>query len=101
VPQLEKRRGFGRGVDEAQRIAGNSVQDNVPTHIRNGVLLKDVSVAASGSVTVNHKLGRALSGWQLMRPRGAGNVHETSSDARVLKLAESAGVAMTFDLWVF
>lgn len=77
------------------------MQDNVPTHVRNGVMLRDLSIPASGTLVVNHKLGRALSGWQLQRPRGAGSVHETSSNNKTLTLAESAGVALTFNLWVY
>jgi hypothetical protein len=101
MPQLDIRRGFGRAADESQRVAGQNTQNNVPTHVRNGILVKDVSVVASSKVTINHKLGRALTGWHIMRPRGAGNVHETDSNDKTLTLTESAGVAMVFDVWVY
>ncbi len=82
-------------------MAGTAVQQNVPAHIRNGVMLTDISVMASGRVVVSHRLGRKLTGWQIQRPRGTGHVHETASDDKTLTLTEFSGAALTFNIWVY
>lgn len=67
-----------------------------------GVLLKDVSLA-SGANVVNHKLGRKLQGWVLVRKRAAGDIYDTqdtnSTPALTLNLNSSAAIVV--DLYVF
>lgn len=99
MPQNDIRRGFSRGVDEAQRRANQGVQDNVPSHVRNGVMIQGVFVASGTNKTIQHKLGRQLSGWHALRPRGTGQVSEVSSNDKTLTLTASADV--TVDVWVY
>lgn len=67
-----------------------------------GVILKSV-VLATGSNTINHKLGRALQGWVVIRMRSSATVYDTQDSntmpALTLKLTASANV--TVDLLVF
>lgn len=67
-----------------------------------GQLLKSVSLV-SGSNSINHKLGRKLQGWIIVRLRASATVYDTQdanqSPAVTLQLTASAPV--TVDLWVF
>ena len=67
-----------------------------------GVLLKSIALV-SGSNTINHKLGRILQGWVIVRQRSAATVYDTQDTntmpALTLKLTASANV--TVDLLVF
>lgn len=99
MPQGDIRRGFGRGVDEAQRRGNQIVQDNVPTHVRNGNMVEGVFIASGTNKTIQHGLGRPLRGWHTLRPRGTGQVSEVSADDKRLVLTATADV--TVDIWVY
>lgn len=67
-----------------------------------GVILKNVSLS-TGDNTINHRLGRDLQGWQLIRVRAAATVYDKQDDnqlkSRTLILNSSAPVVV--DLFVF
>lgn len=67
-----------------------------------GVLLKDVSLDAGANV-INHRLGRALQGWLVVRQRAAAQLYDTQDDNTrpnlTLLLTSSAPVSV--DIWVF
>lgn len=67
-----------------------------------GLVLKN-SVLSTGDNTINHKLGRALQGWFLVRKRGAAEVYDKQDSNtmpdKTLVLNASAGV--TVDIYVF
>lgn len=68
----------------------------------NGLLLKNVSLI-NGSTQVNHKLGRKLQGWTVIRKRAAAEVYDTqdsnSMPELTLSLVSNANVLV--DLYVF
>lgn len=68
----------------------------------NGIILKNVKLVA-GDNTINHKLGRDLQGWQLIRVRAAATVYDKQDSnqlkSRTLILNSSAPVVV--DLFVF
>lgn len=70
--------------------------------LNSGVLLSNVSLG-SGSNTINHRLGRKLSGWIITRIRAASVIYDTqdlnSQPSKTLILNSSAPVVV--DLLVF
>lgn len=77
----------------------NPVLDNP---IVNGQILENVSLVV-GPNTINHKLGRKLRGWWIVRQRATGSVYDTQdtnpTPAVTLKLTSDAIVSV--DLLVF
>jgi hypothetical protein len=67
--------------------------------ISNGSILQDVPLL-SGANVINHKLGRKLQGWAVVRMVGAfAQVYETTSNTKTLTLNASAPT--TISLLVF
>lgn len=68
----------------------------------NGSLIQNV-VLVTGSNQVNHKLGRKLQGWFIVRQRAAASVYDqqdsNTSPALTLSLVSSANVNV--DIYVF
>jgi hypothetical protein len=68
----------------------------------NSLILKDISLV-TGSNTINHKLGRKLQGWKIVRQRAAASLYDTQDSNqladRTLVLVSSANVVV--DLEVF
>jgi len=67
-----------------------------------GNILKSV-VLASGDNTINHKLGRKLQGWIIVRQRASASMYDKQdSNARPeLTLVLNASAAVTVDIYVF
>jgi hypothetical protein len=92
--------------DEVQ----NRVQDNTKKAIdqinanvlTSGTILSKVSLKV-GSNTVNHKLGKVLTGWFIVRQRSSATIYDTQDSnktpAQTLLLTSSA--AVTVDIYVF
>lgn len=70
--------------------------------ISNGLLLSEV-VLASGDNTINHKLGRKLQGWIVVRKRAAADIYDKQDSNLMpqLTLVLNASGAVTVDLYVF
>lgn len=68
----------------------------------NNAVLKQVSLA-SGSNVINHKLGRKLQGWKIVRQRGPANVYDTqdsnSMPQLTLNLESSASVVVDIEVF--
>lgn len=77
----------------------NPVIDNP---ISAGLLLNRIQLVTGVNV-INHKLGRKLQGWVVVRQRAAANLYDTQDSnimpALTLQLTSSASV--TIDLYVF
>lgn len=65
-------------------------------------ILKSVSLA-SGSNTINHQLGRALTGWRIVRQRASATIYDTqdSNSYPDLTLLLTASGAVVVDIEVF
>ena len=104
---IDKRRGFGAGSDAAQQATQRAIDTNVPNHVKNGVLLQGITIAAGASVAVPHKLQRTPNGWQKMRTTGAGaggDLVEVTADSNTVTFKRNgvgATGSLTFDIWVF
>lgn len=70
--------------------------------LNSGLILPNVSLV-TGSNTINHRLGRDLQGWFVVRQRSAASIYDTQDSnqlpAKTLLLTASAGVVV--DLFVF
>jgi hypothetical protein len=74
----------------------------IASPLNQGVLLKQVSLVA-GDNTIDHRLGRDLQGWQIVRLRAAATIYDKQDSnqlqSRTLVLNSSAPVIV--DLYVF
>lgn len=70
--------------------------------LSNGIILQSQSLATGANV-VNHKLGRKLQGWFMVRQRASANIFDTqdtnTSPTLTLNLTSSAPVVV--DIYVF
>jgi hypothetical protein len=101
IPKFQK-------ITTSDRVT-NQIQDNITKVVNpltniplnSGSLLQSVSLV-SGVNSVNHKLGRALVGWFIVRQRAAASVYDTQdtnlTPTLTLILVSSANVVV--DLFV-
>lgn len=68
----------------------------------NGQVLSNVELI-SGVNVINHKLGRPLQGWLLVRQRAAGTVYDNQDSATfpTLNLVLVSSAPMSVDIYVF
>lgn len=66
------------------------------------ILLKNIPLA-SGLTVVNHKLGRVLQGWKIVRQRASASIYDTqdSNQNPELTLFLNSSANVTVDLEVF
>ena len=70
--------------------------------ITQGLLLKSV-VLLAGANQINHKLGRALQGWLIVRSRSLASVYDLQDGNKTptLTLSLQSSATVTVDLYVF
>lgn len=77
--------------------------DNLQLDILEGELLESVALVTGQANEVAHKLGRKLTGWQVVRQRADARIWDQQDDNNrpelTVDLRSSANV--TVDLWVF
>ena len=73
---------------------------NLPTS--NWIILKEIALV-TGTNEVNHKLGRKLQGWYIVRQRSAARVYDTqdANNTPNLTLSLTSDANVTVDLFVF
>lgn len=84
----------------------NKVQDNVDTALRpiigsaiiSGVLLNNVSLI-NGATVVNHKLGKKLQGYIVVKKSANANIWDGAANTSTITLHSDA--ACTVSLWCF
>lgn len=88
--------------DKAQDLWATTLNPVIDSPLNNSILLKNISLT-TGNNTVNHKLGRKLTGWFITRRRATGNVYDTQDANQMpqltLQLVSSAPIVV--DLVVF
>ena len=87
------------------------VQDNIVYTLDNiggkeivdGILLKNVSLSSAGPNIINHKLGRTLIGWFIIRKRSTSDVWDSQdlNTTQATNLVLNCTNNVTVDLWVF
>ena len=72
------------------------------TNTLGGNILPNISLS-TGSNTINHKLGRVLSGWQLVRIRAAATIFDTQDANKTpdLTLTLTSSAPVVCDLYVY
>jgi hypothetical protein len=67
-----------------------------------GVLLKQVSLAV-GDNTIDHRLGRNLQGWQIVRIRAAATIYDKqdTNQLQSLTLVLNSSAPVVVDIFVF
>ena len=87
---------FQSNVEEA-------VNPLINAEIVNGVLLKDIYMDAETVTLVQHKLGRKVRGWVVVRLRADARIWDVqdSNSNPTTTLALVASHAVTVDVWVF
>lgn len=70
--------------------------------ITQGIILKSVALTTGANV-VNHRLGRPLQGWIIVRQRSSGTAYDTqdSNSMPQLTLQLTSSANMIVDLYVF
>lgn len=96
---------FNSAVAELSLMQTNwasKINPIISNPISNGILLKEQSLT-TGSNTINHKLGRKLQGWFIVRQRAAASVYDTqdSNSLPNLTLTLTSSVNVIVDLYVF
>jgi len=96
---------------DTQDEALSRVQENVDTAIGSlpsteiiqGRLVKNIALISSATNSVDHKLGRALIGWQIIRIRSNSIIWDTQDTNSIpqLTLNLNCSANVTVDLWVF
>lgn len=80
-----------------------SILDPIITNPANlSIILKNVSLA-SGDNVINHKLGRKLQGWKIVRQRASATLYDKqdANQSPQLTLALNASGAVVVDIEVF
>ena len=89
-------------ANKAQENTASVITPFLRSRILDGVLLKNISLN-SGSNLVEHKLGRKIEGWIVVRQRADARVWDDQDNnvnvSTTLKLQTSAAVEV--DLWIF
>jgi hypothetical protein len=88
--------------DIAQDRWASQLDPVIASAPNNSNILKNV-VLAIGSNVINHKLGRVLQGWQLVRIRAAATIYDNqdSNQTPDLTLILVSNAVVTIDLEVF
>lgn len=93
-------------VDEVNKLQNNIVQYVQPitsSQIIDGLVLKSISLNASITNKISHKLGRELIGWIIIRQRGDSRIWDDQDNnpgkRNTLNLKCSSNVIV--DIWVF
>lgn len=96
-------------VQTTDRIV-NQLQDNIANFIEPiasnvllpGIILKSVALAASSN-TIQHKLGRLLQGWFIVRQRASASIYDTqdTNPTPTTTLILTSSAVVTVDIYVF
>lgn len=103
IKDLKKIKGTTPELSRLQSNLENWVASVQQSGLNNGVLLQSISLSTGGTNAVEHKLGRAPSGWILVRKRSTADVWD-SQDTNIFKtksLALECSANVIVDLWVF
>ena len=92
----------GADSDQVQDNLVRTLNPLFDTPILGGIVLTNISLA-SGANTINHKLGKKLSGWLIVRQRASASIYDTQDTNQTpeltLKLNSSAAVVV--DIYCF
>lgn len=92
----------GLNLQQMQNTWASQLNPLLATPIIDGNLLEGIDIS-SGSNVVNHKLGRKLRGWIIVRIDGVAVIYDTQATNQTpeLTLTLTSDAAVTVSLWVF
>jgi len=89
----------------------SKVQDNLTyaidtigsKEIIDGIVLKNINLLSSGPNVINHKLGRGLVGWYIIRKRANSDIWDSqdTNPTQAISLILNCTNNVTVDIWVF
>lgn len=87
-------------LQKVQENVGEALQPIIKSAILNGAQLDNISLA-SGNNTIEHRLGKKLSGWIVVKKDSGALIYEVESDfpSRILVLNSSS--QCNISLWVY
>lgn len=102
MARLRRVKSLDRNLDQVQSNVAEILEPISAVPLTRGFILSGV-VLASGDNHVNHKLGRALTGWFVVRKRAAADIYDKQdvNSSPALDLVLHATAAVTVDLFVF
>lgn len=92
----------GLDLTATQNRWASVIEPVISNPANNSLLLKNV-VLASGTNVINHRLGRKLQGWVIVRKRGPAAIYDNQDGNQIpeLTLVLVSDAAVTVDLEVF
>ena len=103
LKKLKKLKLQERPLQQLQDNVDIALNQVVNRELLDGQILQNISLSASGVNEIEHKLGRELLGWMVVRSRAQSTVWDNQDDnvrqSATLLLNASADVVV--DLWVF
>lgn len=89
-------------LPQMQNTWAQQLNPIIANPIISGNILQNV-VLAVGSNVINHKLGKKLQGWYIVRKRGSADIYDTQDSNQMpqLTLTLTSDAVVTVDLAVF
>jgi hypothetical protein len=103
IPSLRRVRSDDNIVRQLQDATDSVLRSISARQILDGILIEDVELDSAGDNLIEHKLGRKLRGWIVVRQNINTNVWD-SQDSNLLPdktLILNCGSDVTVSLWVF
>lgn len=103
IPQLRRVRSDDNVVRQLQDASDAIFKVITVKEILDGILLEDISLLSANPNVINHKLGRKLRGYIIVRQDTNTNIwdSQTSNTTPSLTLVLNCGSNVTISLWVF
>ena len=99
MKSLKKIASDDRAVNQLQENMEQAINPVLKSQIIDGIIIKDVEVLTGTPKTINHLLGRAITGYAVIKRNASSQIWDSANDKRTLTLNSSANV--TINLWVF
>lgn len=86
----------------AQNKWASIIDPVIGSPANNSIILKNIALATGNNV-INHKLGRNLQGWQIIRKRAAADIYDTQDTNQMpnLTLTLVSDAPVTVDIEVY
>jgi hypothetical protein len=91
-----------RTLEKLQSVWSTILNPFIANPALNGNILQNITLTTGANV-INHKLGRKLQGWYIVRQRAASSIYDTqdSNQNPQLTLTLSASANVVVDIYVF
>ena len=97
--QIQKVRGLDFKTNQLQDNLTAAIQPFLTNPLNDGIIITDISLPGSSSVSVSHLLSRVPQGYIIIKKDAAADVYQESVNTRYLILNSTA--AVTISIYVF